>query len=118
MARASITWSDLRATVWALKSLRAVRGQLRHNRVDRVRLRTAPRLPATARRGVDAALRRRRHSCLERALILQSWYAGQGRPLEVVIGVTGPHEFAAHAWLDGETYQEQPFQEIMRLSPR
>src|SRR5687768_3528235 len=111
-----VTAPELRAALWTVRGLRSVRHQLRHQRVDQVRLRLPSRLPANASRGVYAVLRRQRHSCLERALVLQRWYASQGQHREVVIGVTGPHDFLAHAWLEGETTcHDSPFAEIMRL---
>ena len=62
----------------------------------------APAAPRSAERGVQGLLRRAPATCLERALVLQRWEAGQGRPGEVVIGVHGaPRDLLAHAWLDG-----------------
>ena len=49
-----------------------------------------PRLPAGARRGVMAILRRRPSTCLERALVLQRWDAAHGAASDVVIGVPRP----------------------------
>jgi Transglutaminase-like superfamily len=62
-------------------------------------------------------LRRRPHTCLERALVLQRWEATQGRAVEVIIGVRGSSaEFAAHAWLEGESDNDDgSFRELMRL---
>lgn len=63
-------------------------------------------------------LRRSRNSCLERALILQAWYANLGHQRDVVIGITSPDAFSAHAWLDGEPLcHDHDFYEILRLSP-
>jgi hypothetical protein len=62
-----------------------------------------PPLPGQAVRGVRAALNRRGHRCVERALVLQAWYAAHGDPRDVVVGVTAPGaDFSAHAWLDGD----------------
>jgi hypothetical protein len=62
-------------------------------------------------------LRRRPHTCLERALLLQRWESRQGRAVEVIIGVRGSSaEFKAHAWLDGESDNDDgSFRELMRL---
>ncbi len=61
-------------------------------------------------------LRRWRNSCLQRALILQAWYACHGIQRDVVVGVTSPESFLAHAWLEGEALcHDKPFQEILRL---
>jgi transglutaminase superfamily protein len=66
-----------------------------------------------------AVLRRRNATCLERSLILQRWYAAQGAPHDVVIGVTAPAGgFTAHAWLDGDSDEgAHEFHEIHRLRP-
>ena len=62
-------------------------------------------------------LRRRPHTCLERALVLQCWEARQGRAVAVIIGVTGSSaDFKAHAWLEGESDNDDgSFRELMRL---
>lgn len=66
-----------------------------------------------------ALLRRRSHTCLERALLLQRWEAAQGRAVDVVIGVKGSSaDFKAHAWLDGESDNDDgSFRELMRVPP-
>jgi hypothetical protein len=59
----------------------------------------------------------RRSSCLVSALVLQRWDAEHGLMREVVIGVTQPEEFGAHAWLEGETHgDEGEYIEIRRLA--
>ena len=76
-----------------------------------------PELAASAGRGVDAILRRQDPTCLERALVLQSWLAAHGEPTDVVIGVTGMEGgFSAHAWLDGES--PGGFEELTRVPAR
>lgn len=107
---------DVRAALWTLTTLRSIRRQLSGGQVDRLEVPRPATIPATASRGLYGVLRRRRNSCLERALLLQAWYATHGNPRDVVIGVTGPHGFAAHAWLDGETRcHDEGFREILRL---
>jgi transglutaminase superfamily protein len=101
----------LRAALWALRAVGTARRQLRQDGLNRIELPDPPRVPESASRGVLAALRRQPATCLERALVLQRWYAAHGRPHDVVIGVIGSSEtFEAHAWLDGEdpgrTYRE------------
>jgi hypothetical protein len=59
-------------------------------------------LPADAERGVKAALRRSGASCLVSALVRQRWEVAHGRRRDLVVGVTGPVEFRAHAWLEGD----------------
>jgi Transglutaminase-like superfamily len=61
-----------------------------------------PPLPKDAERGVRAALRRLGESCLVNAIVLQAWEAAHGRRRDLVIGITGPNDFSAHAWLQGD----------------
>lgn len=100
-------------------AVRRARRDLARNGLDGAYVAPPPPLPASARRGVLAVVRPREHSCLERALVLQSWDAAHGAPADVVIGVSGAGaEFRAHAWL--ETMPDVPpgvFQEIHRLAP-
>ena len=107
----------LRAALWAAAALRRARRDLERGGLAGARVAPPPRLPASARRGVLAVVRRRPSTCLERALVLQSWEAAHGAGADVVIGVRGPADgFRAHAWL--ETMPDGPpeaFQEILRL---
>ncbi len=113
------TQQNLRAALWTVITLISIRRQLRRGRVDQVTLRCPPSLPPTASRGVYGVLRRRRNSCLERALLLQAWYASQAHRRDVVIGVTAPQDFMAHAWLEGEVQcHDVSFHEILHLPPR
>jgi hypothetical protein len=109
--------SNARAAVWALVSLRRARRDLAAHGLDGAHVAPPPRLPASARAGVMAVVRRRPSTCLERALVLQRWEAEHGVQSDVIIGVTGPRDgFAAHAWL--EAMPDAPpgiFQEILRL---
>jgi len=61
-----------------------------------------PDLGVAAGRGVNAILRRTRYTCLERAVVLQAWAAAHGDQRDVIIGVSSPADFGAHAWLDGD----------------
>jgi hypothetical protein len=65
---------------------------------------------------VRGALRRRGEGCLVTSIVVQSWEAAHGRRRDLVIGVTSPSEFGAHAWLDGDAAPaaNEPFQEILR----
>jgi Transglutaminase-like superfamily len=110
----------LRAALWAHRSLRQAHRGLRREGLAGVLLSPPPRLPATASRGVLAVLRRRPCTCLERALVLQSWHAAQGHPHEIVIGVSGTgDQFKAHAWLDGAPDDcDDSFGELVRLPAR
>lgn len=110
--------ATLRAAWWAARSLRQARRRLRRDPLAGVGIEAPPALPKSALRGVDAVLRRRAPSCLERSLILQRWHAAHGVAQDIVIGVTAPERFSAHAWLEGEPDAESgPFFEIARLRP-
>jgi hypothetical protein len=111
--------ADLRAAAWALRAVATVRHQLRTRALSDVRLPRAPTLDDTAVRGVHAVLRRKPASCLERALVLQSWHSAHGRPQDVVIGIAGARsEFRAHAWLVEEPQEGSGFRELARVAPR
>src|SRR3954452_11992213 len=63
--------SSLRAAAWALMALRRTRRDLAAHGLEGARVTPPPRLPAAARVGVLAVVRRRPSTCLERALVLQ-----------------------------------------------
>lgn len=108
----------LRAALWAQTALLRARWGLRRRGIERVVVTRPPRgLPDSAGRGVYALLRRRPHTCLERALVLQAWESAHGNARDVVIGVDPRgSEFAAHAWLAGEVDGDDArFEELMRL---
>ena len=108
----------LRAALWAFVALQTARRQLRRDGLESLRVPAPPALPGSAARGVRAVLHRRTHTCLEEALVMQRWLAGQGVPRDVVVGVRGPAEFGAHAWLDGDLAPAQAgFLELVRVSP-
>jgi Transglutaminase-like superfamily len=93
-------------------------GQLAAGSLADVRVSEPPALPPRAARGVHAILRRQDPSCLERSLVLQRWLASQGELRAVVVGVSTPEDFRAHAWLEGEAVTGGPvFHEIARLAP-
>lgn len=114
-----MTTSAVRAAWWTWRALPRLRAQLTDGRLTELSLAPPPPLPAEAVRGVEAVLRRRPNSCLERAILLQRWHVSQGRPLDVVVGVTSPTEaFRAHAWLEDEPPPSSPsFAELFRLEP-
>ncbi|MBV9801670.1 MAG: lasso peptide biosynthesis protein [Solirubrobacterales bacterium] len=111
--------ASLRAAWWANRALIAARRALARGEVRGIELPVPPRLADSAIRGVDALLRRRQPSCLERALVRQRWLAAHGEPHAIAIGVTSPSQgFAAHAWLVGEhDPQSAIFHELTRLEP-
>jgi hypothetical protein len=117
LPRSRVDLPALRAALWAVRALRAARRDLKRHGLDGTRVAPPPRLPASARRGVFAVLRRKPNSCLERALVLQRWETSHGAGADVVIGVPGPgDDFVAHAWL--ETMPDgspDAFHEILRL---
>jgi len=95
--------ASARAAWWAHRALSEVRSKLAAGGFSRVAVPPPPNLPAEGLRGVDALLRRRRHTCLEGALIRQRWLSAHGVKREVVIGVCGAGaSFRAHAWVAGE----------------
>lgn len=62
-------------------------------------------------------LNRQPATCLERALVLQSWLAARGSAHDVVIGVRMTDDgVAAHAWVDEvDATAPQQFEELYRL---
>jgi len=108
---------SLRAAVWAWRSLRRAERDLARNGLEGAHVAPPPALPASARRGVLAILRRRPSTCLERALVLQRWEAAHGAGSDVVIGVPGHTEdFVAHAWLESmPDAQASQYHELMRI---
>jgi hypothetical protein len=111
---------SLRAALWAYRALRRVQHDLEANGLRYRPVPAPPQLPPHARRGVNAVLRRRTSTCLERALVLQRWHVAHGSAPDVVIAVRGPTiDFAAHAWVDGEPNGDVgSYQELVRLRPR
>ena len=108
-----------RGAWWAYWAVRTTRRRLRAEGVICFMLAPPPALPASADRGLGLVLRRLQPSCLERALVLQSWLRARGRDHDVVIGVARTDsEFRAHAWLDVEAPSRGVgFREITRIAP-
>ena len=116
MLRNKLDRAAWRAAWWTGRALFAARRTLRSGTVDGKRLPAPPCLPAHTVCGVAAVLRRLPHTCLERSLVLQCWHAAQGRPRDVVVGVTAPSRgFSAHAWLDGSDEGDGEFLELLRF---
>lgn len=108
----------LRAALWTLRALGRARRQLRHSGLEDLKLPRLPNLPRSAERGLRAVLRRRSHTCLERAVILQRWHAAHGDPRDIVVGVAGTGDaFRAHAWLEHEAdeHELETFRELRRV---
>lgn len=107
--------ATFRAALWTAVSLHRARRAL-HAEGLKARVPGPPPLPVGATRGVYAVIRRQPQTCLERAMVLQTWYSAHGHPLEVVVGVSkGEGGFQAHAWLEIEPAEGDGYQEIMRL---
>lgn len=109
--------ANFRAAWWARHAARRTERTLRRQGLDRaLELRPPPALPYEAERGVRAALRRTEDTCLVESIVLQCWYKAHGRPRDLIVGVTEPgEEFRAHAWLEGDEPQSEPFHELLRL---
>lgn len=106
------------AAWWSWRAAGGVRKQLRGGRLDDVVVPPPPAPAHAARRGVGGALRLRRATCLESALVRQAWLNARGIRRDVVIGVTPPSEgFGAHAWLEGES-PAGGFGELTRMPAR
>jgi hypothetical protein len=110
---------NLLGALWATVAARLVRRRLKNSglaaRVPRPR-----HLGPKSEQGVLAALSRLKPTCLERALVLQTWMAMQGNRHDVVIGVPqdGMRSGPAHAWVDG-TESDSPaiYLELHRIGP-
>ena len=117
MRRLSIT--TLRAAWWADRAAALARRRLISDGLGCVGpLLVPPSLPPEAGRVVEAVLRRRGRTCLERALVLQAWHAADGESRDVVIGVARSEpSFRAHAWLDGDPSVRESDFEVLRRQP-
>ncbi len=109
----------VRAGWWAWRAGRTVHRQLALRGPNGVVVPTAPVVDRTragrAGTAVGAALALSRRTCLEQALVRQSWAAAAGDRTDVVVGVTAPGGgFRAHAWLDGERVDPR-FVELWRV---
>lgn len=112
--------ADLVALWWAWRALRAVRRDLPADGV-----RTAVAAPKAGLRPdalaeIEALLRWRKATCLQRTLVVQRWLAAHGRPVDIAVGVgTQDNAFAAHAWLPGfdRPSNGAGFREITRIAP-
>jgi hypothetical protein len=111
--------SVLIGALWAVLAARVVRHRLKRAGIQ-ASVPRPPHLSSRAGRGVMGALRRLEPTCLEGALVQQSWLASQGLPRDVVIGVppNGLGKDPAHAWLDGlDNVSPTKYIELHRLAP-
>jgi hypothetical protein len=105
----------LRAAWWTFGAVRRVRRDLGADGSSAT-VSSPPSLPVSAGRGMTAVLRRMKPSCLEEALVIQSWMTAHGDRREIVIGVARTDRITAHAWIDGSD-DESPatYDELYRL---
>lgn len=112
--------STLRAALWALRAVNAVRRDLRRSGLA-AHVAPPPPLPWGSRTGVDGVLNRLDPTCLERCLVQQAWYAHHGMEHDVIIGVKSgsPKSMAAHAWLEhlAAPSEHMEYTPIHRLPP-
>ena len=110
--------ANLRAAWWAFRTASRTRRLLTERGLDAaVASPPPPALPVEAGRGVRAALRRRRESCLVNSIVLQAWEAAHGCDRDLVIGITGPNGFRAHAWLEGDPHADDSGVAAFELNP-
>jgi hypothetical protein len=116
VAAKRLTPSNLRAALWALRSLRLAKKGLRAGQWESIQLPSAPNVPHSSLRAVDYVLRRNSASCLPTAILRQAWFAAHGSQRDLVIGVTTPSRgFEAHAWLEGDPpCHSDGFHELLR----
>jgi Transglutaminase-like superfamily len=109
----------LRGAVWALRALRRLRREIGNDGLEAYVV-PPPKLRSGGVRGVEAALRRRRATCLERSLIVQRWLVAHGEWHDVLVGVSGGSEsMEAHAWVESYDAQDQGegFRVLTRVAP-
>jgi len=103
----------LRCFAWAAWAGHIAHRALRRDGLDGARdVLRRPAAGASAR-WPELALRLSRRSCLERAVVMQRWHAAGGAERDVIVGVTTPEDFQAHAWLEGEAPGGE-FRELLR----
>jgi hypothetical protein len=107
---------DLRTANWTWRELRRLRSELRVHGTDAVVGHPPLRISSRSGRVMLLTARLGRANCLERSLLRQAWLRDRGAVYEVVIGVRGAPDFAAHAWLAGDRDADQ-FQELHRFVP-
>ncbi|MFB9378510.1 hypothetical protein ACFFKU_07310 [Kineococcus gynurae] len=117
--RAHLTPSAPVAAWWADRALRTVRRELPTGGTAVRAPAPPPGLPESALVTVEAVLRRRRATCLQRCLVVQAWLGAHGRDHDVVVAVHARDGFGAHAWLaDHDEDQSSSWQELTRLPAR
>jgi hypothetical protein len=110
----------LRAASWAILALRRLRREIPDAGLD-VRVLAPPRATPGGIRGVEAALRMRHATCLERSLIVQRWLMAVGSHHDVLIGVGRDADtIDAHAWIHryDPDAEGEGLQLLSRVAPR
>src|SRR5689334_1101935 len=92
----------LKALAWAWRAAKHARDQIEAGELPPLDLPPVPDVPLSAEHGVRIALQLRLFTCRVRASVRQTWLAAHGIERDVVIGVTAPGDFKAHAWLEGD----------------
>jgi hypothetical protein len=107
---------DLRTATWTWRELRRLRSELRLHGTDAVVGHPPRRISPRSGRVMLLTAQLGRANCLERSLLRQAWLRDRGAVYEIVIGVRGAPDFAAHAWLAGDPDAVE-FQELHRFVP-
>jgi Transglutaminase-like superfamily len=110
----------VRGAGWAMLALRRLRREIPREGLD-VRVLAPPRTAPTGLRGVEAALRLRRATCLERSLIVQRWLMAFGSRHDVLLGVgRGSGTMEAHAWIHryDPDVEGEGLELLSRIAPR
>jgi hypothetical protein len=112
----------IRGAGWAVLALHRLRREIPSEGLD-VRVRAPRTASPRGVRGVEAALRLRRATCLERSLIVQRWLMTSGSPHDVLVGVNGDAQsMEAHAWIDRYDSEDEGegegFRVLTRVAPR
>ena len=115
-----LTWQRARAAWWVLGAIVVARAQIRRSGIEGLAVRPAPQTPHEARSWAQTLVRVLARNCLTRSAVRQAWYAGQGRPVDLVVGVTPPSvAFRAHAWLEiDDPAAWADYCELARRAPR
>jgi hypothetical protein len=111
----------VRGAGWAMLALHRLRREIPSEGLDVHVL--APRAASPRGvRGVEASLRLRRATCLERSLIVQRWLMAYGSLHDVLVGVNGgTGSMEAHAWIDRYDSEDEGdgegFRVLTRVAP-
>ena len=111
-----LDFATIRVAAWTIRAAQRAHSHLRDGPLSDVVLPRVPPAPAHAGIAVGAVLKRRRDSCLVRAVVRQAWWRAQGQDRALVIGITKPNaSFSAHAWLEGDPpCHSEGFIELLR----